>query len=162
MYSNTVYCIVQWPWSTNFRKHHDNMNLSCVTYSFAKDCLAFIEQRVLSPQHIAYVCISAFAGRVEWISPVGGGVRRWLVAPTSPHTAPPGRRDSPLSSRSCRPTGRVSSQRVQHHQIGWSYWVMLCGLSFRLYNLLYSTKSWEHRTWSVWVKFYQLSCGSFH
>lgn len=53
---------------------------------------------VLSPQHIAYVCISAFAGRVEWMSSVGGGVGRSPVSLTSPHTAPPGRRDSPLSS----------------------------------------------------------------
>lgn len=113
------------------------MNLSCETCRIRTKRILW----VLSPYHIAYVCISAFTGRVERRSPVGGGVRRWPVTPTSPHT---GRRDSPLSCRSCRPTGRVSSQGVQHRQIGWSYWVMLCGLGFRLYITVQRAQSTEH------------------
>lgn len=127
------------------------MNLRCVTYSLRIESLRKtgwlyqIKENPMSVISSAYcICLHLCKDEEEWMSPVGGGVRRWLVAPTSPHTTPPERRDSPLSSSICRPTGRVSSQRVQHHHIGWSYWVMLCGLSIRLYIRIQRAQNTEH------------------
>lgn len=64
-------------------------NLNSLTFSLRKKyglpiCVVTVKQNLVNG--ISF-CIYAFAGRVEWVSPVGGGLRSDLLHPAA-HTLP--------------------------------------------------------------------------
>lgn len=134
-----------------------------------KNILALFEQRNSCERYrlsILHVFASLhFAGRVEWMSPVGvrrsQEVTRCTQQPTHTNTQPhpqgatlhwaPGA--AGLQGGWAEPKSTTPQNRME--SLGNVVWA-------RLRIVHYSTKSWGHRTWSVWVKFYQLCRGSFH